>query len=293
MAQNLLILGGVGGSAGLEIVEASGTTLNAEVGKYYRFDSNVSNLTVTLPAPTDNTHACTIKFYFSTSSSPNVSFVSTLVVMPDDNYEINYNSVYEVTATYNGIKWVLSSRIVVNGNVLLRLGKTLEDQSKYGRTTTTAGTVTPNYNNEGILINSGRLILDTNIKNVITNKDYSLSLDVYPISDVASSVTCVSLGGSNTIGGSIGFIPSEDSISWYAGGDRIKATNIGFSYNRWYHIEWRRENGYFKLILNGTQIGTSDYSVTQNVMDFVIGANQSYYPQSMNGYVKNIVIKLL
>lgn len=179
---------------------------------------------------------------------------------------------------------------------LLWLVKTLEDQSRYNWTTIASANVTPNYNDEYFLINKGYLVLDSGLKDKIKNKDYSISLDVYPTQAVANSnyVVPVSLGGSNTVGGDVFFNHSSDSIIWYAGGPRIQKNNIGFSFNKWYHIEFMREGGLFKLLLDETLIGTSDFSVTNNAMDFYIGANQSAPSQeTMIGYVKNIIVRLL
>lgn len=57
----------------MAIISASGTTLNAEVGKYYRYDSTVNTLTITLPTITDNTKIQGLILNFTTGSTPAVT----------------------------------------------------------------------------------------------------------------------------------------------------------------------------------------------------------------------------
>ena len=95
------------------IIQSSGTTLTAEVGKYYRFDVPVGTLTITLPTMTDTTTAKTIVFYLTAGSTPAVTFTSSHSIYYSDGFEIAANSTYEVSAAYNGIAWVVASVKIV------------------------------------------------------------------------------------------------------------------------------------------------------------------------------------
>lgn len=290
-----LILGG-GGSACLEIVEASGTTLNAEVGRYYRYDSDVTTLTVNLPAITGVTKVQEIKLCFKTTTSSNISFTSSEDVLYSDDFEIATKSLQECTIIYNGSGWVLSNKVIRGNTILLKLGKTLIDESVYNWTTTTAGTVTPNYNNEGILLGgSSRLDLDTGIKDIILNKDFSISLDVKLVSAYTKNGCLISMGGSNGAGGAAYFCLENSVISsvlYYASGERIQQ-NFSGSLNKWYNYEFRKQGGRSSILIGGIVVGTSDYINTNNAGNFAIGANQHALAESINGIIKNVKIKLL
>ena len=89
------------------IIQSSGTTLTAEVGKYYRFDVPVDTLTITLPTITDTTTAKTIVFYLTAGSTPAVTFTSTHTVIKPKGFAIEANGLYEIGAAWNGIGWVI------------------------------------------------------------------------------------------------------------------------------------------------------------------------------------------
>lgn len=94
----------------MTITTASGTTLSAAVDNYYRFDSAVGTLTVTLPTPSNNIYLSNIIFSFTTGASPNVTFTSgSNTIKYSDGFEIAANTTYEVNALWNGIAWVLTS----------------------------------------------------------------------------------------------------------------------------------------------------------------------------------------
>ena len=84
---------------------ASGTTLTAEAGHYYRFDSAVGTLTVTLPTPT---MLANVILFFTTSATPNVTLSHSSIFYHED-YEIEAESTYEVNCLWNGIAWVVAS----------------------------------------------------------------------------------------------------------------------------------------------------------------------------------------
>ena len=91
------------------IVSASGSTLTAQVGKYYRFDSAVSSLAVTLPTISNATTIQGCVFYLTTSSSVTLTFTGGGTVKYQDGYEIKTGSTYEINAIWNGAVWVLAA----------------------------------------------------------------------------------------------------------------------------------------------------------------------------------------
>lgn len=194
---------------------------------------------------------------------------------------------------------ILNRRREMSGageNYLLHLEKDLTDKSPFNRITQTTGSIS--CDSQGIFINGtsspSALILDSGIKNAILNKDFSISMDIYITSKVQIYANFLSLGGSNTDGGVIGFqLESGSGIYFYANGMKINYDNRGFSYNHWYNTEFKRENGVFSLYLDGVLKGTSNYHIQDNIRDLVIGYNQSAPSERIVGYVKNIYIKLL
>ena len=93
----------------VEIEEASGSTLSAQVGKYYRFDSAVSSLAVTLPTISNATTIQGCVFYLTTGSSISLTFTGGGTVKYQDGYEIKASSTYEINAIWNGAVWVIAS----------------------------------------------------------------------------------------------------------------------------------------------------------------------------------------
>lgn len=97
----------------VDIVSASGTTLSAQVGKYYTL-SNVGTLAITLPTiASGTTKVQTIAFYIAAGSSPAVTFTSTHSIYYADGFEIAADSTYEVNALWNGVAWVVASVTIV------------------------------------------------------------------------------------------------------------------------------------------------------------------------------------
>jgi hypothetical protein len=91
----------------VDIVSASGSTLTAEVGKYYTL-SNVGTLAITLPTiAAGTTKVQTVTFYIAAGSSPAVTFTSTHTVIYPKDYKIEANGLYEIGAAWNGIGWVI------------------------------------------------------------------------------------------------------------------------------------------------------------------------------------------
>ena len=92
----------------VDIVSASGTTLSAEVGKYYTL-SNVGTLAITLPTiAAGTTKVQTVTFYIAAGSAPDVDFTSTHNVYKAKGFQIEANGTYEVSAAWNGIAWVVA-----------------------------------------------------------------------------------------------------------------------------------------------------------------------------------------
>lgn len=93
------------------IESASGTTLTAQVGKYYTL-SNVGTLAITLPTCT-GTKTQSVVFYMSTGSTPAVTFTSTHNVYYAYYFEIEPDSTYEVNALWNGAAWIVASVTII------------------------------------------------------------------------------------------------------------------------------------------------------------------------------------
>lgn len=89
------------------IESASGAMLNAQVGKYYTL-TNVGALVVTLPTiPAGTATIQTVTFYIAAGSAPDVDFISTHTVIKSDGFTIEANGIYEVSAAWNGIGWII------------------------------------------------------------------------------------------------------------------------------------------------------------------------------------------
>lgn len=94
----------------VEVVTADSTSLIAEVNKYYRYDTAISTLNITLPVPNDITYLYSIIFSFETNSStPNITFSSTAAIKKQDGWAIDASSLYEINAVYNGSFWALAA----------------------------------------------------------------------------------------------------------------------------------------------------------------------------------------
>ena len=91
----------------VDIVSASGATLTAEVGKYYTL-SNVGTLAITLPTiASGTTKVQTVTFYIAAGSSPGVTWDSTHTIIFADGFLIEANGLYEISAAWNGIGWIV------------------------------------------------------------------------------------------------------------------------------------------------------------------------------------------
>ena len=89
------------------IESASGATLSAQVGKYYTL-SSVGTLAITLPTiAAGTTKVQTVTFYVAAGSTPAVTFTSTHTIIYPKDYKIEANGLYEISAAWNGIGWII------------------------------------------------------------------------------------------------------------------------------------------------------------------------------------------
>ena len=89
------------------IEAATGATLTAEVGKYYTL-ADVGTLAITLPTiAAGTTKVQTVTFYIAAGSSPAVTWTSTHTIIKSKDFTIEANGLYEVSAAWNGIGWII------------------------------------------------------------------------------------------------------------------------------------------------------------------------------------------
>jgi len=93
----------------MPITTATGATLSAVVGNYYRLD-NVGTLAITLPTITGATKLQAITFLLICGSNTVVTFVpqGSETILYQENFPLQANTTYEVTALWNGSEWTLS-----------------------------------------------------------------------------------------------------------------------------------------------------------------------------------------
>lgn len=92
------------------VVQATGTSLAAETGNYYRFDSVVSTLNITLKH-TNDSNIQQVVFGFTTDSSTSVNFipyVNNETIYFADGFFIQEDTTYEVNALWNGVSWMIT-----------------------------------------------------------------------------------------------------------------------------------------------------------------------------------------
>lgn len=92
------------------ITAGSGTTLTAQVGRYYRFTS-VGTLAITLPTISGATKVEGITFSLATGSTPSVTFAGagSETIRYQNSYSIDADALHEVTALWNGSEWTITS----------------------------------------------------------------------------------------------------------------------------------------------------------------------------------------
>lgn len=96
------------------IESVSGETLSALVNRYYRFDSPVNTLAVTLPTipQEENPRIKTIVLSFTTGDSPQVTISADSDIEYFSGYSIEANTSYELNIMFNGVKWVVAYGVV-------------------------------------------------------------------------------------------------------------------------------------------------------------------------------------
>lgn len=98
------------GERGLAVVEIEGATtytLNAEVGKYYRFDQ-AEVLTIVLPVP-DATEVASVVLGVPFSGGASLTVTSEADVRYQDGFEIEEMTNYEINCLWNGLRWVVAA----------------------------------------------------------------------------------------------------------------------------------------------------------------------------------------
>lgn len=98
----------------VDIVSVSGESLNAEVNRYYRFDSPVNTLAVTLPniPEEENPRLKALVLSFTTGDAPQVTISGNAEVDYFDGYSIDANKTYELNIMFNGVKWIVAYGVV-------------------------------------------------------------------------------------------------------------------------------------------------------------------------------------
>ena len=95
---------------GLAVVEIEGATtytLNAVVGKYYRFEQ-AEVLTIVLPVP-DSTEVASVVLGVPFSGGASLTVTSEADVRYQDRFEIEEMTNYEINCLWNGLRWVVAA----------------------------------------------------------------------------------------------------------------------------------------------------------------------------------------
>lgn len=87
----------------------SGTTLIAEVGKFYRYDNPVDTLAIMLPNVAETDVMQTLEVMFETGNTPQVTIDGNgAEVEYFSGYSIVPGKKYEINILWNGVKWVVA-----------------------------------------------------------------------------------------------------------------------------------------------------------------------------------------
>ena len=92
----------------MSVAEATGTSVEAEVGKYYRYADPVTSLVVTLPQVSGTSQPSNISFFLTTGSDPDIKFESDADVYLSGESTFSDDTSYYITATYDGAEWVVN-----------------------------------------------------------------------------------------------------------------------------------------------------------------------------------------
>lgn len=96
----------------IDIVSASGETLNAETGKYYRFEESVNSLEVTLPKISEVSKLCSFVLSFTTGDAPSVTISADSEISYFEGFSIDADTTYELNLMFNGTKWIVAYGVV-------------------------------------------------------------------------------------------------------------------------------------------------------------------------------------
>ena len=97
------------------IVSASGTTLTAAVGNYYRFDQDVNDLTITLPSMSPNSATLeSVMIFFTAGNDPDIRIASAAnqQISKFVGYDIVSGVSYELNCMWNGAKWIVAYGVI-------------------------------------------------------------------------------------------------------------------------------------------------------------------------------------
>ena len=92
----------------MSVAEATGTSVEAEVGKYYRYADPVASLVVTLPQVSGTSQPSNISFFLTTGSDPDIKFESDADVYLSGESTFSDDTSYYITATYDGAEWIVN-----------------------------------------------------------------------------------------------------------------------------------------------------------------------------------------
>ena len=90
----------------------SNTTVSLDVGKYYITSDNLGTVEFELPDLTPTGKVQGIIIYFTTSSTPAVTFDSNVNIRYSDGFSIDANTTYEVNCLFNDQEWVITNVII-------------------------------------------------------------------------------------------------------------------------------------------------------------------------------------
>lgn len=98
----------------VQIETVEGESLEAKVNRYYRFDSPVNNLAVTLPnIPEEgNPRLKSLVLSFTTGDAPQVTISGNADVDYFEGFSIDANKTYELNIMFNGVKWIVAYGVV-------------------------------------------------------------------------------------------------------------------------------------------------------------------------------------
>lgn len=102
---------------------ALSTTLTAAINKYYRFDTAVDTLTVTLPELASSSKVQNVIVYLTAGSNADSTTITFAAATPTEgtaapvyyqkNYTIEAGKTYEINALYNGAAWIVAAVEIV------------------------------------------------------------------------------------------------------------------------------------------------------------------------------------